>query len=222
VNGYRPTRLVLIRHADPSDDVRGRCFGSLDVPLAPRGERRARHVAAMLRRLPIAAVYSSPSRRALETARPVAAVQRLTPVEQDDISEINFGILEGLTFDEIATAHQRLFQSWMRTPTDVRFPAGESYAELRRRVLAAVVTLRAAHRGETFAVVSHGGPIRAILADVLQLPDDAVFRLDLRYGGVSIVDWIRDTPLVRLVNAPAVAVGSRRRGVLPDPEPRLG
>jgi broad specificity phosphatase PhoE len=222
VNGHRPTRLVLIRHADPSEDVRGRCFGSLDVPLSPRGERRARHVATMLRRLPIAAVYSSPSRRALETARPLAAVHRLTPIEQGDISELDFGIFEGLTFEEIATAHQEVFESWMRTPTDVRFPAGESYAELRRRVIAAVAALRARHRSETFAVVSHGGPIRAVLADVLQLPDDAVFRLDLRYGGVSIVDWIRDTPLVRLVNAPAVAVGSRRRGVLPEPEPRLG
>jgi alpha-ribazole phosphatase/probable phosphoglycerate mutase len=221
VNGGRPTRLVLVRHADPSEEVRGRCFGSLDVPLSPSGERRARHVAAMLRRLPIAAVYASPSSRALETARPVAAAHSLTPTERLDLSEIDFGIL-ALTFDEIAAAHPELFQTWMRTPTDVRFPSGESYAELRRRVLSAVATLRAAHRGETVVVVSHGGPIRAVLADVLRLPDEAVFRIDLRYGGVSIVDWIRDTPLVRLVNAPAVAVGSRRRGVLPEPETRLG
>lgn len=222
MSGGRPTRLVLVRHADPSEDVRGRCFGSLDVPLSPSGERRARHVAAMLRRLPVAAVYASPSRRALETARPLAVAHRLTPIERDDLAELDFGILEGLSFDEIAAAHQELFQLWMRSPTEVRFPGGESYAELRRRVLAAVAALRAAHRGETVAVVSHGGPIRAVLADVLRLPDEAVFRLDLRYGGVSIVDWIRDAPLVRLVNAPAVAVGSRRRGVLPEPEPRLG
>jgi broad specificity phosphatase PhoE len=176
----------------------------------------------MLRRLPISAVYTSPSIRALETARPIAAAHDLEPIEHEALREIDFGLLEGLTFDEISTSHEELFQTWMRSPTDVRFPGGESFVEVRRRVLAAAAALRDRHRSQTIAVVSHGGPIRAILADALELPAEAVFRLDLRYGGVSIIDWTRDTPLVRLVNAPAVAVGSRRRGVLPAPEPRLG
>jgi broad specificity phosphatase PhoE len=64
-----------------------------------------------------------------------------------------------------------------------------------------VEQIRTGHAGQTVAVVSHGGVIRTILADALALADDAVFRLDQSCGGVSIVDWLGEVPLVRLVNA---------------------
>jgi alpha-ribazole phosphatase len=109
----------------------------------------------------------------------------------------------------------------MLTLTQVRFPGGESYAQLRRRALRASADLRRRHPYGTFAVVSHGGVIRAILADVLEMPDDAIFRLDVRYSGVSMVEWSGTTPIVRLVDTPPAAVGSRR-GFFPSPDPVLG
>jgi broad specificity phosphatase PhoE len=218
----RLTRLILIRHADPAEEARGRCYGTTDVALSPRGERRARHLAVMLRRMPIDAVYTSPSRRAVDTARLLAAAHDLTPMEFVDLREIDFGACEGRTYDEIAAEEPALFRIWMLTPTRVRFPGGESYGELRRRVLASVADLRRRHQAGTFAVVSHGGVVRAILADALAMSDEAVFRLDVRYGGVSIVEWHGSTPIVRLVNAPPAAVGSRRRGFFPNPDPALG
>jgi broad specificity phosphatase PhoE len=218
----RLTRAILIRHTDPVDEARARCYGTTDVGLSPRGERRARHLAGMLRRMPIDAVYTSPSRRAVDTARPLAAPHDLTPVELDDLRELDFGACEGRTYDEIAAEEPEFFRTWMLTPTEVRFPGGESYAQLRRRALAASAELRRRHPAGTFAVVSHGGVVRAILADALAMPDEAIFRLDVRYGGVSMIEWSGTTPIVRLVNAPPVAVGSRRRGFFPTPDPALG
>jgi broad specificity phosphatase PhoE len=95
-------------------------------------------------------------------------------------------------------------------------------AVLRRRALAASRELRRRHPAGTYAVISHGGVIRAILADALEMPDEAIFPLDVRYGGVSMIEWSGGTPIVRLVNAPPVAVGSRRRGFFPTPDPALG
>jgi alpha-ribazole phosphatase len=218
----RLTRAILIRHADPAEEVRGRCYGATDVALSPRGERRARHLAVMLRRMPIDAVYTSPSQRAVDTASAFGAAHELTPVPLDDLRELDFGSFEGRSYHEIAAEQPELFRTWMLRPTQVRFPGGESYAELRRRALTAVSEVRRRHPGGTFAVVSHGGVIRAILADALSLPDEAIFRLDVRYGGVSIVEWSGTTPIVRLVNAPPAAVGSRRRGFFPTPDPALG
>ena len=88
----------------------------------------------------------------------------------------------------------------METPTAVRFPGGESFADLRARVLAAIVAIRERHAGEAAAVVAHGGVVRVVLADALGLADDAVFRLDQAYGGLSIVDWLGETPVVRAMN----------------------
>jgi broad specificity phosphatase PhoE len=176
----------------------------------------------MLRRMPIDAVYTSPSRRAIDTARALASTHDLTPIELEGLRELDFGSCEGRTYDEIAAEEPDLFRTWMLTPTQVRFPGGESYGELRRRALAAIADLRQRQQARTSAVVSHGGVIRAVLADALAMPEEAIFRLDVRYGGVSIVEWSGTTPIVRLVNAPPAAVGSRRRGFFPTPDPALG
>jgi alpha-ribazole phosphatase len=209
------TRLLLIRHAQPDEDARGRCYGRLDIGLSARGQRRAQLLARTLDRIPLAAVYSSPSTRTLETAAPLAAAHQLSPSVEDALREIDFGELEGRSYDEIQAAYPDLYRSWMETPTLVEFPGGESYTQLRERALAALEAIRARHRGEVAAIVSHGGILRAMLADCLRMPDEAIFRVDQSYGGLSIIDWFDGSPLVRVVNAQPTMVAARRRGFVP-------
>jgi broad specificity phosphatase PhoE len=189
------TRLLLIRHAEPAEDARGRCYGSLDVALSPAGAAHARRLAGALDTTAFAAVYASPRRRAVETARPLGEPQIL-----DRLRELDFGELEGRTYDEIAASEPELYARWMETPTEVRFPGGESFADLQARALAAVRELRERHPDGTVAAVTHGGVVRAVLADALAMPAEAIFRLDVGYCRVSIVEWLGDAPLVRLVN----------------------
>jgi broad specificity phosphatase PhoE len=196
---------VLVRHLDPDESVRGRAYGALDAPLAPAARRRAELLARQLEVLPLAAVYSSPLRRARDTAAPIAARHGLVPVTHDGLREIEFGELEGRLYEEIEVGWPELFRSWMEEPTRTRFPGGESFADLRARVLAASDEIRGRHTGATIAVVAHGGVTRTVLAAALTMPDEALFRLDQCYGGVSVVDWFGDVPLVRLVNATTFA-----------------
>src|SRR5205814_3693793 len=93
------------------------------------------------------------------------------------LAELDFGELEGRRYDEIARDRPELYRQWMEAPTTVRFPGGESYADLRARVTAALAELRARHEGGVFALVAHGGVLRAALAEALALPDEAIFRL---------------------------------------------
>src|SRR5262249_41004790 len=120
--GAGVTRLVLIRHAEPDASVAGRCHGRLDVELSPRGVSRA----AALDGLPLSAIYASTSRRALSTARSLAARRSLEVHPRDDLREIDFGLLEGLTYDEIAERYPSMYAAWMTDPTSVTFPGGES------------------------------------------------------------------------------------------------
>lgn len=195
------TRLLVVRHADPEESMRGRCYGSLDVSLSAAGLRRAAAVGEALRDHEVAAVYSSPLQRALETARAIATAHGLESVVRDGLRELDFGELEGMLYDEIASEHPELFRGWMHDPVSVRFPGGESLADLRERVLPEVAEIRARHDGEAAAVVAHGGVARVVLADVLDLPDAAFFRIDQPYGALSVVDWIEGTPVVRLAGA---------------------
>ena len=190
------TRLLLIRHAEPDEDARGRCYGRLDVGLSPTGLESAERLAETLRPVRLDAVYVSPRLRAVQTATALGGNRTV----DDRLRELDFGQFEGRTYDEIEREQPEFFQSWMETPTLVRFPGGESYAELRERVAAAVDEIVAANDGRTVALVSHGGVIRAALAVALGLPDERAFALDVGYARVSVVDWFGTSPVVRLVN----------------------
>jgi alpha-ribazole phosphatase len=193
------TRVLLIRHAEPDEDARGRCYGRLDVGLSPTGLASAERLAESLRAVELDAVYVSPRLRAVQTAAALGGSRTI----DDRLRELDFGRFEGRTYDEIEREQPEFFRSWMETPTLVQFPGGESYAELRQRVAAAVDEIVAANDRRTVALVSHGGVIRAALAVALGLPDDRAFALDVGYARVSVVDWFGGTQVVRLVNGVA-------------------
>jgi broad specificity phosphatase PhoE len=193
------TRLILVRHCEPEPSAHGRCYGSLDFGLSPAGRTAAAALGDRLASMKIDTVVASPRLRAVQTAEPIGA-----PATDERFRELDFGELEGLTYEEVEQTRPELFRRWMETPSEVEFPGGESYAALAARVRPAVDELVASVG--THVVVTHGGPIRAVLADCLGMPAAAIFRLAQDYGGVSVVDWFDGTPVVRLVNGPATSV----------------
>jgi alpha-ribazole phosphatase len=194
------TTVLLIRHAEPAAWATHLCHGTLDVPLSDEGVIDARRIADHLRGARFDAVYSSPLGRAVATASAVAGAHGLTAVVRDDLAEIDFGAFEGRAFDEIAASHPDLYARWMREPARVRFPGGESFEDLRARVIEAITRIRRDHEGGSVAVVTHGGVIRAVIADVLRLDAGMIFRIGQSWGGMSLVEWVGDDPIVRSIN----------------------
>lgn len=199
------TTLLFVRHAEPDDDARGLCYGALDVPLSARGRQQAGELARALGGTALTAVYASPRVRAIDTARPLAEALGISVHVERALQELDFGEFEGLSYDELAATRPELYRRWMTEPTTVRFPGGESYTDLRRRAVAFLDEILRRHRGECVAVVSHGGVLRAILAHCLSIPDTLIFRIAQDHAAVSVVRWLEDTPIVRLLNAPAAA-----------------
>jgi broad specificity phosphatase PhoE len=197
-------RVVLVRHAAPPISWRERVFGRLDVELSPEGREHAERIAGALAAEPIAAVYTSPLRRAADTAAPLARTLGLEPVRIDDLRELDFGELEGLTVAEIRERWPELL-GWTAAPADCVFPGGEAVTALVERATRAVRGLAESHPGETVVAFSHAVTIRAILADALAMPVASMFRLDQAHGGISVVEWHDGTPYVRLVNASSIA-----------------
>ena len=173
------TSLVLCRHAEAGN------------------EEEAQALASALATLSLSAVYASPLERALATAQTVAARHGLVPVVIADLREIDFGQVEGLEFDELPPGLQA---GLLSQPSKVRFPGGETYEDLSERVCHALREIVARHGGETVAVITHAGSIRAALAAWLGIKGDAIFRIDQRTASVNVVDWVEGTPIVRLVN----------------------
>ncbi len=191
------TRVWLIRHGETEEKSRNRCYGSLNIKLSDAGRKQIAGVAEYLKTEPIAAIYSSPRSRAVESAELLARAVEVIP----DLAEINFGDFEGLTYDEIALRYPNVYQEWMNTPTRVQFPNGESFTQMRDRVVNAFQALLAAHQEQTIAIVSHGGVNRIIIAWALQMPDAAIFRLAQPYAAVSLLEFVEGIPSVRHLNA---------------------
>jgi alpha-ribazole phosphatase len=192
--------LLLVRHAEVAGDVRGRCYGRLDVPLSEDGRKQARALAERLSRADLAAVVSSPRVRALDTATPIARPHGLPVSTLDELCELDFGELEGLTYDEIAAMWPELYEQWMTQPTTVEIPDGERFADFRARASAAVAALRASYEGRTVVAVTHAGVVRIVVATALGMPDDKIFSISVDTASITHIGWSDAGPIVRGVN----------------------
>lgn len=149
------TEILLVRHGQTDWNLEHRVQGHTDTPLNAVGTEQARALAETLAAVPLAAVYSSDLVRARDTATIVARFHGLEVVLDHDLREKNFGSWEGLTDREIA----------VRFPEAVRgrWGDGETTEEVTERALAAIARIRVSRPSGPVLVVSHGGPIRAIL-----------------------------------------------------------
>jgi broad specificity phosphatase PhoE len=180
--------LIWIRHAEPDAAMSGRCYGHLDIALSDAGRAHAESIAHLVVNEAPCAIYSSSSRRAVETAQPLAAALHQSIKIRDSLREIDFGSFEGLSYDEIAARYPEAWVDWMATPTAVRFPGGESYPILAKRTRDEAARLLAAHPRQSIAIVSHSGPMRVVLADALRIAESDLFTIELPYGAIRVVD----------------------------------
>ena len=156
------TTILLARHGETDWNREGRFQGHADPPLNESGRAQAAALARELAGVELAVVYSSPLRRALETAEVVAAEHGLELVAVDALREVDVGSWEGLTRAEVEARFPEQLARWL--DYDQGWQDGESYEEMGRRVVPALLGLAAAHPGKRILAVTHGGPIRAAFA----------------------------------------------------------
>jgi alpha-ribazole phosphatase len=196
------TCFWLIRHGEPEEAARQRCYGRLDLGLSPHGREQVALAAEYLRRDPPTVIVASPLRRTSDSAAIVAAACGCFYETNPGLREIHFGDFEGLTYDEIAARYPETFREWMEKPTQVRFPNGENFAGMRTRVLEAFFEIARRRAGETIGIVSHGGVIRILIAWALQVPDDCLFRIAQDYAAINRIELADGVPSVKMMNLP--------------------
>ncbi len=193
-------RAILIRHCETASNRDGRTQGLSDGELDPMGLQQAVALAASLESERLAAVYSSPLKRALDTAKAIGELHNLAVQIEDDLRELNQGDLDGLTFDELRSHHADFLKEWMSNPGPLKMPGGESLQELQNRAYACLETIVAKHQGDTVAIVSHNFTILSLLCRVIGLDLSKFRRLEQSVASKSIIEFRGTGPVLVLLN----------------------
>ncbi len=163
-----PTTIVLVRHGETDWNRERRFQGHADMPLNEVGRSQASELAERLLGEPVTAIYTSPLRRASETAKILADKLGVEARTHEALREIDVGTWEGLTIVEVKRRFpERADQSWRAGWED-----GETYEDLASRVVPALLELGSKHEDGHVLVVTHAGPIRAALAASMGLSHD--------------------------------------------------
>lgn len=200
------TRLFIARHGETLANREYRFIGSRDDLLSEHGQVQAAQLAEALAVFPIAAVYSSPMQRAWQTALPVAKRHNLPVQRSDALRESSYGVWEGMSRAEIlarSPEDARYFYEWERD-ANLAPPGGESLAAMQQRVTSGLEQLVQAHPDQSIVLVSHVGPIKALLCTAMGVPISTSPRIFLDPATISVVDWRDSThATVRLFNSHA-------------------
>jgi broad specificity phosphatase PhoE len=189
--------IYLVRHGETQANREGIFRGRGEVPLSPEGLRQAGELRAFFAPLEVQRVFSSPLRRATETA--AACFPSLGVESHELVNNLDLGSWAGRRKKEIAREEPERWRRWLEEPERMSFPGGESLAAVRARVRR-FNRLLAGLGAERVAVVSHRSVLKALLAEALGLRGRWFWKFHLDNASVSTLlhDPVRGFVLFRL------------------------
>jgi broad specificity phosphatase PhoE len=200
-NGNRETVVDLLRHGEP---VGGRCYrGQLDDALSERGwEQMWQSVGE---RNEWQQIVTSPLQRCHAFATALGERHGLPVQGEPRFAEVGFGDWEGKTRAELEALIPGQLGRFYQDPVSSRPPGAEPLDEFVTRVSAGFKAMLTAYRGQSVLVVAHAGVIRAILSQVLSMPSQAMYRINVANAGMTRLVTARDRT-VNLVSHGSVRV----------------
>jgi len=181
-------RLILIRHGKTATDNPEKCHGSTDIDLSEEGYRQAAKLAAHFKDVKVDAIYSSTLKRGAETAELIAAQHGLEVVAAPELNEVDFGQIEGITFEEACSLFPEVTELWRCGSTQLCFPMGETFTDFSARVNSFLERLKNHRDNETVMLVGHGGPYKVLLCSLLELPLEHYWQFRFDMASASIID----------------------------------
>ena len=190
--------VFLLRHGETPWNKLGRIMGRTQVPLGADGIQQIQKIAPLIATLDLDGIYTSPLRRAVQTAKLVAAGTKLPISKSEGLNEIAFGEWTGQHFDELID--NELYRRFIKSPATTLLPGGETISDVQRRGLTVIREAAETVPGGRFLFVSHGDVIRTILCHYMKLPLNEYRRLRVDNGSLSALQTDKRWAEIKYVN----------------------
>jgi alpha-ribazole phosphatase/probable phosphoglycerate mutase len=154
--------LFLIRHGEILSNIRKIYAGKSPEPLTERGRKQAYETAERLKSIHIDSIYTSPIKRAVETAEIIGSVIGKDYLIVDEFREMEMGPWEGMSEEEIARQYPQEWDVWLRSPAELRLEGRETLNELLGRVLDGVKKVAYNHTNKDITIITHVAIIRVL------------------------------------------------------------
>lgn len=190
-------KLILVRHGESELNIENIFFGHLDSKLTKKGEDQARKTKEILSTINYKNIYSSPLKRAMETAN-IINTKNYDINLIDDLKELNFGILEGLTYEEILEKYPEDAIEWKENWKTYNYQIGESVQQLQERCVKFIETLDFSQGN--IVVVCHWGVINCILSYYFSGGLEGYWKFAPNYAGITVIEFMDGYPVLKGIN----------------------
>ncbi|HDP69251.1 MAG TPA: alpha-ribazole phosphatase [Actinobacteria bacterium] len=194
------TKVYLVRHGETEWNAKGKYLGLTDIPLNDNGERQAKALSSFLSEERIDAVYSSALTRTIQTARIIAKSHGLKVLKIPELNEVDFGEWDGLTYFEIKDKYANLADDWLNKTSEVQIPGGETWSHFKERVMIGLRKIMNENEDKNILIVTHGGPIKAIISEVLELNSTSFWKIRQDRGALNIIEFFDGNAILTLLN----------------------
>lgn len=189
-------KLILVRHGETELNVSGIYFGKLDPELNETGVEQANRAREILKKYKYDNIYSSDLKRASQTAKIINFLEKEI-IYNKNIQEINFGIFEGLSYEEIKSKYPEECKKSEKNWKEYNFLTGESPIEMQKRAVSFVESLDLKKNN---LVVTHWGIINSILSWYFSKELDSYWKYSLNNGGICEIEFIDGFPIMKGLN----------------------
>jgi len=194
-------KLTLVRHTS-LDIAPSICYGQSDVAVSANFENERKTLQKKLAAFEFDAIYASPLKRCHQLAQALCADELFGHTSENikldaRLKELHFGDWEMSPWDAIP---REKFDVWADDYANLAPPNGETFSELHARAKSFVEDVSSHSQGKSILVVTHGGFIRALIAEVLQMPLKRLFRLTIDHASVTQLEFKGEVPKVLLMN----------------------
>ena len=187
-------RIILVRHGETEWNRQRRVQGLGNLELNETGRKQSEALGRALRNEKVNAIYTSPLRRARETACAISRFHNIDLEILDGLKELDVGEVDGMTYEDMKIHHSEFFTRWMTDFTSVRLPGGGYLPELRDQCCTAIQGIvkkeqKVENDDRVAVVVTHFFPIMCIICNSVGLDLSHCRRLRVDLASISVLDF---------------------------------